>query len=379
MNDADFYDGLPVFEGFSNVADPARYRPLPSTWWVGMTDVIGSTAAIEQGRYKAVNTAGASTIAAVANALGHRRFPFVFGGDGASFAVCGSDAARAREALAATIAWSRDELGLPMRAAMVPVSAVDAAGYTVAASRYAASTNVSYAMFSGGGLAWAERAMKSGEHEVAAAPPGTRPDLSGLSCRWDDIPSTRGTMLSLLVAPVERDDPAFRRLVESLVDEIDASGEATRPVPAGAPGVAWPPPGLELESRASRGPRESLAAARLRVRVQTGIAWIVMRAGLKVGRFDPARYRREVVQNSDFRKYDDALRMTVDCTHALADRLEVTLARASAQGIARYGLHRQAAAIMTCFVPSASASDHLHFIDGAAGGYALAARAMKTR
>ncbi len=34
---------------------------------------------------------------------------------------------------------------------------------------------------------------------------------------------------------------------------------------------------------------------------------------------------------------------------------------------------------MTCFVPTAGASDHLHFIDGAAGGYALAARAMKAR
>jgi hypothetical protein len=34
---------------------------------------------------------------------------------------------------------------------------------------------------------------------------------------------------------------------------------------------------------------------------------------------------------------------------------------------------------MTCFVPTAGTSDHLHFIDGAAGGYALAARAMKSR
>jgi hypothetical protein len=32
---------------------------------------------------------------------------------------------------------------------------------------------------------------------------------------------------------------------------------------------------------------------------------------------------------------------------------------------------------MTCVVPSPTRSDHFHFIDGAAGGYALAARAMK--
>ncbi len=32
---------------------------------------------------------------------------------------------------------------------------------------------------------------------------------------------------------------------------------------------------------------------------------------------------------------------------------------------------------MTCFVPSPTRSDHVHFVDGAAGGYAAAARAVK--
>ena len=69
--------------------------------------------------------------------------------------------------------------------------------------------------------------------------------------------------------------------------------------------------------------------------------------------------------------------MTIDCSTALADRLQTKLERARADGIASFGMHRQPAAIMTCVVPSATRSDHIHFIDGAAGGYALAARAMK--
>jgi hypothetical protein len=32
---------------------------------------------------------------------------------------------------------------------------------------------------------------------------------------------------------------------------------------------------------------------------------------------------------------------------------------------------------MTCIVPSIAESNHFHFVDGAAGGYALAARQMK--
>jgi len=376
-DDADFYARLPVFEGFDGVLDPARYRPLPDGWLIGLTDVERSTEAIAVGRYKAVNTAGASVIAAVTHALSRRPFPFVFGGDGASLAVAARDEDAVREALAATAAWTRDDLELTLRAALVPVADARAQGLEVSVARFAVSKDVSYAMFAGGGLAWAERAMKAGGYAVPPAPPGTRPDLSGLSCRWNDIPAEKGVMLSLVVAPVTHGSAAFRRLVESLLAELDASDEAARPVPDGAPGVGWPPPGLELEARASRRAGEGRYAARLRVMAETLLAYVVMRTGIRVAGFDPARYRREVVANSDFRKYDDTLRMTLDCTPALADRIEQRLAAARNANVLRFGVHRQSAAIMTCIVPSIADGGHFHFVDGAAGGYARAASRLK--
>ena len=33
--------------------------------------------------------------------------------------------------------------------------------------------------------------------------------------------------------------------------------------------------------------------------------------------------------------------------------------------------------MMTCFTPSPTSANHVHFIDGAMGGYAMAASAMK--
>ena len=69
--------------------------------------------------------------------------------------------------------------------------------------------------------------------------------------------------------------------------------------------------------------------------------------------------------------------MTLDCSPALADRIAALLSAAEAAGTARCGTHRQSAALMTCFVPSPTRSDHVHFVDGAAGGYAAAARAVK--
>ena len=191
------------------------------------------------------------------------------------------------------------------------------------------------------------------------------------------MPATRGLILSLVVAPVTQDDPAFRALVEGLLRDLETSPDVARPVPDAAPGVGWPPPGLDLEAHASRRREESFSWRRMKVLLSTLIAYVVMKLGLRVGGFDPAIYRRQVVENSDFRKFDDSLRMTLDCTPALADAIEARLAAARAANVARFGLLRQPAAIMTCIVPSIAESNHVHFVDGAAGGYALAAKRMK--
>ena len=145
-----FYGDIPVFRGFASLMDPALYSPLPDGWTIGVADIVESTKAIAEARYKAVNMAGASVIAGVANALEGREFPFVFGGDGASFAVSPDDLERTREALAATAIWVEENLDLVMRVALVPVSAVRAQGLDVRVARFGPSANLSYAMFSGG-------------------------------------------------------------------------------------------------------------------------------------------------------------------------------------------------------------------------------------
>jgi len=371
-----FYGSIPVFRGFAKLMDPALYSPLPDDWSIGVADIVESTRAIAAQRYKAVNMAGASVIAAVTNALQGREFPFVFGGDGASFAVAPADLETAREALAATAVWVREDLDLVMRVALVPVSVVRAQGLDVRVARFGPSANLSYAMFSGGGLGWADAAMKRGEFAVDAAPAGTQPDLSGLSCRFEEIAATRGLILSVLAVPAPGADPnAFRRVIEDIIQLVERSPDAGRPVPDDGPPLKWPPAGVEFEARAARG--GSLLKRRTVVLAVTLWAYVVMRFGIKVGNFVPRIYRQQVVENSDFRKYDDGLRMILDCTPELEAALTQRLAKAALSGVVRYGLHRQDAAMMTCFVPSVMRPDHVHFIDGARGGYASAATALK--
>jgi hypothetical protein len=371
-----FYGSIPVFRGFASLMDPALYSPLPDDWSIGIADIVESTKAIAQARYKAVNMAGAAVIAAVTNALDGREFPFVFGGDGASFAISPADYERARNALAATAAWVQDDLDLVMRVALVPVAAVRAQGFELRVARFGPSPNLSYAMFSGGGLGWAEAAMKRGEFAVEAAPSGTQPDLTGLSCRFEEIPAVRGLILSVLVVPARDADPgSFRKLIEDIVALVEHSPDAGRPVPPGGPPLRWPPAGVEFEARAQRG--GPLLKRRIGVLAHTLFAYLILRYGISVGGFVPKTYIQQVVENSDFRKYDDGLRMVLDCTPELERKLTQRLVEAASAGVARYGLHRQDAAMMTCFTPSALRSDHVHFIDGARGGYASAATALK--
>lgn len=371
-----FYGSIPVFRGFTSLMEPKLYSPLPEDWSVGVADIVDSTKAIAGQRYKAVNMAGAAVIAAVTNALGGREFPFVFGGDGASFAVAPADLDAAREALAATATWVREDLDLKMRVALVPVSAIRAKGLDVRVARFGPSANLSYAMFSGGGLAWADATMKRGEFAVAEAPSGTQPDLSGLSCRFEVIPASRGLILSVLVMPASGADPqAFRKVIEDIIHLVERSPESGRPVPPQGPPLKWPPQGLDYEARAIRG--GSLLKRRAGLLAYTFFAYVLMRFDIKLGGFVPKVYKRQVVENSDFRKYDDGLRMILDCTVELERALSDRLATAARDGVVRYGLYQQDAAMMTCFTPSALRSDHVHFIDGARGGYASAATALK--
>jgi hypothetical protein len=374
----EFYAGLPRFGDFTGVMDPARFTPLPDSWVIGAADVMGSTQAIAENRYKAVNMAGAAVIVAVTNALHDREFPFVFGGDGASFAVAPADADAARHALAETATWVNEDLGLTLRIALVPIRDIRANGLDVRVARYAPSDNISIAMFSGGGIAWADAAMKHGEFAVPPAAAGAHPDLSGLSCRYEEIESSRGVVLSLVVAPAPKADAAaFRAAIEQIAAIVDRTPDASRPVPGQRLRLRWPPAGADLEARASRRAGEPLWLRKIKVLAWTLFAFLVMRFGIRMGSFIPAKYTREMIDNSDFRKFDDALRMVLDCTVELADEIEAHLADCAARGIVRYGTHRQRAAMMTCFTPSPTRSNHVHFIDGAAGGYAIAASALK--
>lgn len=179
-----FYEALPKRTSFAELTDPAAYVPLPDDWVIGVSDIVGSTRAVAAGRYKTVNMIGAAVISAQINSAARiksakqRDFPFVFGGDGAGFACPPDRAAEAGAALAAVRCWAAEEFDMGLRVAMVPVCAIRAAAPDVRVARYQPSPGVDYAMFTGGGLSWAETRMKAGGFAIPKSAPGTIPGLT---------------------------------------------------------------------------------------------------------------------------------------------------------------------------------------------------------
>ncbi len=372
-----FYSELPLYPDFDRLAEAECYAPVPDDWWIGTSDIVGSTQAVADGRYKTINMVGSAVISAQINAHQGQAFPYIFGGDGAGFAVPPEWFDAAQKALCAVRVWAAQEFGITLRVGLVQVGDVRAAGHDVSIARFRAADDVDYAMFSGGGLSWAEDQMKAGAHDLPPAAPGTQPDLTGLSCRWSHVQSRHGQILSVVVQRQEdAPEAAFSTLAHKIIalaGRLDRSGH---PVATEGPGVDWPPAGVTLEAQAQKG-KGSLGAARRKALFESFVAWALIRTGLKIGGFDARHYRSVVGRNADYRKFDDGLKMTLDCDAPTESALRALLQKAEDAGTVRFGLHAQSEAMMTCIVPSILTDDHVHFVDGASGGYTAAAQAIK--
>ncbi len=370
------YGDVDTFDDFSRVVDPSIYRSLTDDWQIGVSDVVRSRDAIAAGRYRSVNMAGAAVISALTNAFAGRAFPFTFAGDGARFAVPPEDVDVAREAMAKTASWAKTRLDLDLRVGLAPVRDVRNAGYDVQVARYAPSPHADYAMFSGGGIEWVEEQLKAGRFTIEPAPPNAMPDLTGLSCQWGPIASRQGVILSMIVRPAAGVPPvAFAALITD-VFAVLSSANNINPVPDDGPHVTWPSDRLRLQAKTMDSGAGSNFVNYVQTVVRAAIAWILFRTNLRMPGFDPMHYRRQMAVNTDYRKYDDGLMMTVDCAEDTAGEIERHLKIARKEGIADYGLHRQATAVMTCVAPSVLSDDHLHFLDGGEGGYTRAAQHM---
>lgn len=362
---------VPVVTSLAQWTVAGSYASLPDDWHIVITDVEDSTQAIAQGQYKQVNAVGVASIVAVANACRHDVFPFVFGGDGATLAVPPEWLATVRNTLEGLRDRTLRNTGLRLRVGSVSVRQVRQSGGDVRLAWRELPAGLRLALFSGGGLTVAEALVKAARQAPVTDGAAAPVSVEGLECRWNDIPSHRGRIMSLLVLPRDHDLSQLTpllALLESLGPDIFAVHHEKVP-------LSWPPQHLAAELAVRTDGRWRRAVKRAGLWLLTGLFSRIVRRQAADATSRAGAYLHSLGANADQVKLDDTFRAVLDLNDDESRQVEALLGQLQAQGRIDYGLHYSDHALMTCFVRSLDR--HMHFVDGGDGGYALAAQALK--
>jgi hypothetical protein len=379
----DFYAELPALDKFIDLANPDNYHDAPDDWYVLVSDITGSTKAIAAGRYKEVNLLGASSIIAVLNAINFRAIPFVFGGDGASLLVPPDCLQQGRTALIGVRNLARSGFGMELRVGAVPVETIKKK-YPLKVAKFQLTSTYSQASFMGGGITYAADLLKANSlYQFAAVNDHIPANLEGLECRWQEVQNTQGQTLSLIIQAVasggETNEAVYGEVLQEIA-HIYRDVETYHPIATAALQLTFNPRKLfaEIKARAASNSLWHRFLYLLKILLENLLGVIFMKFGWKVGGVDWGKYRIEVQTASDYQKLDDMLRMVIASNPEHTQKLIEYLDKRSRNGQLVYGMHISDRALLTCLILDRR-DQHFHLVDGANGGYTVAAEELKEK
>jgi len=237
----------------------------------------------------------------------------------------------------------------------------------------------------GGGLLAATHLIKSNPEYLCEIEEGSEPvaDFSGLECRWQDIPSRHGEMISLMVMATAEDpceaDKTYADVIQQL-EKIYGGEHNLHPLSESTLRLSFQDQQLLYESKVFQPTLQGYQRWLhiLKLKAINFLGWFLMRFQITTAGFDWGTYKQLVIQATDYRKFDDVLRMVISSSPEQRSRLQAMLEQEFQKGRLVYGLHFSDRALMTCLVFERSGRQ-VHFIDGADGGYTLSAQKLKSR
>lgn len=381
-----FYESLPLISEFDQSLKPTSARDLPMDWIIVLTDVVGSTTAIQKGLYRDVNTVGVLALIAIANECGHMRFPYVFGGDGMTMALPPSIGHRLRPLLADLGEQIRASYGLELRMAAMSVaqwqdalqddlhkSAVGPNMEMWKVARHQITAHYEQCAFYG---SWdlLESLFKKSTGPWSIHPVDRQADVQasfdGYSCRWQDIPSPLGLTIALIVKPIQIDPcEIYAQVAHRLGDDF-------HPLRIDSMQMSDPWSTLGAETRA-------LGWGWWTVLVSIWswlVVWSAVHLGIsaKYAWMDLRQIRSLNRANADYRKFDGTLKIIAILSPKAQAELTEWLDQSERSGGLCYGLHVTDRALMTCAL-HVNSEVEVHFVDAADGGYAMAAMQVKEK
>lgn len=228
-------------------------------------------------------------------------------------------------------------------------------------------------MLLGDGLTYAESKIKGADYLFAMLGVSSGElDLSGMSCRWDRIkpPENLFEVVSLLVISKAGSQATIFRKVVEVIDSIYGDPQNRKPISVGK---------LKLKA--------TLAKVSLEMHVRMGgfrpfylmATWLTaLSAHLYFKTKKGKVYLNELVDMSDTLVIDGKINTVISGTPQQRKMLIESLDKLESEGEILYGLYVSDESIMSCYVRSMN-ERHIHFVDGAEGGYTKAANIIKQK
>jgi len=371
-----FYEQLVSFADFSQFIQLEWYRNLPSEWFVVITDIQNSTKAIQEGLYKEVNSVSTASIVALLNTLAPLKVPYVFGGDGATLCIPQSRKNSVESALIATQQMANTLFGLHLRVGMVPMSLIRQNGHQVLVGKYQPSSHFQQAMFQGNGLRYAESLVKDprpdNPYSLSESQIEANGNFEGFECRWNEVPSAHGETVAIMVQVLEPENTSGKTIYKEVSQKIlDIYGpeENHHPVQLKQLTLASSLRKLSVEARI----RTAFETHWKRLKYTLRLAFVVyvgrflMLNNVKTKNVAWGQYKQNLIANTDYRKFDETLRMIISGTLEQRKQLVAYLEKLHNERKIVYGIHASPAAIITCMIFNYD-TGHVHFLDGSNGG-----------
>lgn len=355
---------------------PLLMTDVPASWHVVITDIRGSTQAVSEGRHEQVNLIATGSIVTVLNIAFEAgiKIPFFFGGDGATFMVPDRMIDQVMESLAGYKDYVMNKYGLYLRTGYIPVAEVYRSGHHIKLARYSNSENFVIPVVTGFGLAYAEDKIKS-RHDGPEYKHfnSSEPDLNGMQCRWDKIapPEKNTEIVTLLVSC--KDLPAQAGVFAAVLSKIEELyGPFTQRQPISVAELKLKSTFKRLRSEGN----QSYPKTKWKLFFRTWLNTLYCRLYFRTS---PGRaYLQRIVEMSDTLVIDGRINTVISGTASQRKELLQFLDDLEHNGTVVYGSHISSSTVMSCYVQNAEYG-HVHFVDGAEGGYTQAAVILKRK
>lgn len=381
MDEINFYRDLPSAKlPLAGFFCESRFHDVPASWHVIISDVKNSTLAVSAGRHSDVNlVAAGSLIAALNVAKKHGiEVPFFFGGDGSTLLVPSQILAETMRGLAAHSRNCKRNFGLDMHIGSVPVKELLDGGQQLKLAKLEIDSVYSKAIALGNGLRFAEQKIK--QHKAdnpETVPANTLLNLTGLECRWNKVapPVEEAENSCFLIEAVEPQNqlPVFTA-VFAAIEAIYGDLQKRNPLcPAQLkPLYSWQK--LKKEMLVKFGTWRPAYFLDAFLRTLFGV--FSFRYNWDIGGVKGQDYLAQLIAHADTLTVDGRITTIVCSTPDKHGQFLDYLSQKEQKGLLVYGHHISKESIMTCYIENRN-TKHIHFVDGADGGYTEASKELK--